>query len=173
LILIFLIGVNLPIAKRFLLLDDYDVQTLNSRVQYANTAYDSFKAAKFLGVGYGNFQKIADPLIGLDSGTNSKISIFNTPISLPGNPHNQFLSWLSETGIIGVMVYVLLLGIFLKSDFDYIRFNKSRDIFVVCLIVSSWVLIVASILDAMATNLFYMFYIIRGLLLGNYLTKGA
>ncbi|MBU1118037.1 O-antigen ligase family protein [Patescibacteria group bacterium] len=159
---IFLIGLNLPIARRFMLKDDYDIQTINSRRRYASVALDLFEAEKIFGVGYGNYQKIADPMVVNTFGGGKQKTV-----SLPGSPHNQFLSWLSETGLVGSLGFVTLLMVFVLDDFKYIRRNKYPKPLILVLMISSWVLVVVSLLNSMAINLFYVFYAIRGMLLGN------
>lgn len=163
-LLVFLVGINLPIAKRFLLEDDYDIQTIDSRKQYAAVALDLFRSENAIGVGYGNYQKLANPLVVSADSTGLKKIL--TPVYLPGSPHNQLLSWLSETGLLGTIIFLGLLFIFLQTDFNYIKSSKNLELTMLILIISSWVLIVVSLLNAMAINLFYMFYIIRGIIFG-------
>jgi len=163
-LLVFLVGINLPIAKRFLLEDDYDIQTIDSRKQYAAVALDLFRSENTIGVGYGNYQKLANPLV--VSADSTGLEKILTPVYLPGSPHSQLLSWLSETGLLGTIIFLGLLFIFLQTDFNYIKSSKNLELMVLILIISSWVLIVVSLLNAMAINLFYIFYVIRGILFG-------
>lgn len=158
------VGTKLPVMQRFLFQDQDDVNNILSRLSYMSLATDAFKTNPIIGIGLGNFQKVANPLIATEK-VKAGVLV-EEPIYLSGNPHNQLLLWLSETGVIGGLFYLILLLSFAVTDLKYIIKTEAKEQVILALIVVSWVFVVTSMLDATSLNLFYFFYLIRGMLLG-------
>lgn len=168
-LILVIVGMKLPVMQRFLFQDQDDMNNIYSRLSYMSLATDMYEARPVMGIGLGNFQKVANPLIALQK-VNAR-ALITESIYLSGNPHNQLLLWLSETGLIGGLFYLMLLVSFAASDLKYIIQNKIKEQVILALIVVSWVFVVTSMLDATSQNLFYIYYLIRGMLLGYFFSK--
>lgn len=168
-LIVVFVGTRLPVMQRFLFQDQDDMNNVLSRLSYMSLATDAFKARPITGIGLGNFQKVANPLIAVEK-INARV-LMREPIYLSGNPHNQLLLCLSETGMMGGLFYLMLLLSFAVTDLKYIIQTKIKEQVILALIVVSWVFVVTSMLDATSLNLFYIFYLIRGILLGYIFSK--
>lgn len=163
-LIVVIVGTKLPVMQRFLFHDQDDMNNVFSRLSYMSLATDAFRARPITGIGLGNFQKVANPLVALEK-VNTRVLI-KEPIYLSGNPHNQLLLWLSETGVLGGLVNIMLLISFAVADYKYIIQIRVKKQVILALIVVSWVFVMESMLDATSLNLFNIFYLIRGTLLG-------
>lgn len=89
------------------------VRSTESRMNIAHTAFELFKKHPVIGVGTGNFSKYTNPELAL------KEDAFYT-----GKATNTYLQLLVEQGVIGFVLWVLLVGLLL---FVVIQLIKSRS----------------------------------------------
>ncbi len=89
------------------------VRSTESRINIAHTAFELFKKHPVIGVGMGNFSKYTNPELAL------KEDAFYT-----GKATNTYLQLLAEQGVIGFVLWVLLVGLLL---FVVIQLIMSRS----------------------------------------------
>lgn len=95
-----------------------DSETLKTRVLFWKNSIEIFKEHWLLGVGLGNWQLIF-PKNGLDN-FQALDDVVNGETTLQ-RPHNDFIWILCETGILGLLTYLLLFGIVLYQLFYLIK----------------------------------------------------
>ena len=102
---------------------------LNNHIRLFSSAYNIWKENKINGVGNKNFRIVCDQEK-FDSFTNS-----NQLCS--SHPHNLYFELLSETGIIGLILFITFIIAFLINYFKGMqKFNKSiYSIFLGCFLV--------------------------------------
>lgn len=82
--------------------------------------------------------------------------------ALESGPHNIFFQLLAETGIVGLMTFLLMLIFFAKKDFLILR---SEDTVKKTLILSFWTLIfMVQFFPAINLTFFVLFFILRALI---------
>ncbi|MHC4443362.1 MAG: O-antigen ligase family protein [Planctomycetota bacterium] len=121
-----------------------DLNPIKMRIGLALITWDIFKDHPFTGVGFGHFRDVAP------SYARNVDSPYYTFAS-NAMEHNNFLSILAETGIIGLLLYLVLLLAFIRCSIRiYHRLPENapgpigRGVLVLF-----WVLIVAYIVDGM------------------------
>lgn len=162
------------VFQRFLL-SDYkeDVSGLESRQYLFNQAWDMFLSAPIFGVGFRNFSFYSTGEQGFFSDPLWELDVPTYYWHL--EPHNIFFQVLSETGLFGLVSFLILLAIFLKQDLYLYKHMKgsSKKLFFSALIISSWMYIVNEqftfINDSLASGVFFWFS--RGLLAVFYLKQ--
>ena len=84
-----------------------DSETLNTRVIFWKKSMEMFKEYPLFGVGLGNWQ-IHFPKYGLNDFTVSEIVNGENTLQ---RPHNDYIWILCETGILGLLAYLVIFGI--------------------------------------------------------------
>jgi O-antigen ligase len=94
-----------------------DSKTLQSRVHFWENSMQMAKEHPMLGVGIGNWQ-IQFPKYGLNN--FSEYTIVNGESTLQ-RPHNDFIWILCETGIVGLLAYLMIFGVIFYQLYALIR----------------------------------------------------
>ena len=92
-------------------------KTWVSRTQFWDNSIAMWKENPILGVGLGNWQ-VNFPKYGLSQ--FSEFSIVNGTLTLQ-RPHNDFLNFLCENGILGLLAYIVIFGIIYYQLFILIK----------------------------------------------------
>ncbi|WP_284652702.1 O-antigen ligase family protein [Flavobacterium terrisoli] len=94
-----------------------DSKTLESRILFWKNSMQMSKEHPLLGVGIGNWQ-IQFPKYGFNNFT--EYGIVNGESTLQ-RPHNDFIWILCETGILGLLAYLILFGVIFYQSYSLIR----------------------------------------------------
>tara|TARA_B100001063_G_scaffold247286_1_gene292171 strand:- start:8451 stop:10262 length:1812 start_codon:yes stop_codon:yes gene_type:complete len=101
---------NVKLQDSFSLIND---ESFNQRLEYYKNALDLFLEKPFFGNGIGSFK-------------TESLKYYDEISTIPYYAHNDFLQILSETGILGLLSYILIFIFLFKILF---RFKKSNPIF--------------------------------------------
>ena len=149
---------NYTIVDRFLLEDESDVNSITWRVEMY---YESITMAKnnFWGVGLGNFyDNLSDNSPTFSNPVSKAISLG----ALTSGSHNIFFHTLAESGFIGLISLILLLGYYALMD---IQILKSNDLQKKILSGSFWTLIIiAQFFPAINLTFYVLFFLLRSLI---------
>lgn len=88
-------------------LSDFGDTNVQTRLLYWEMSVRTWTDAPILGLGPGNFYRAADQLF-----TAEHYTLTDT---WPDKPHNAFLEWLVTTGIVGLSLFLLLIGRLLRE----------------------------------------------------------
>lgn len=103
-IFLFLTTSQSTVWQRLLSVQDENVQT---RLAYWDMAFEGWQGAPLLGVGSGNFYAVADRLFTPD--------LYAYTTVWPDKPHNTLLERLVTTGLVGTVVWLVLLGLLYRE----------------------------------------------------------
>ena len=166
----YFLGRNL--IQRFLLTDyQRDVETITGRFYLFDQAWKMFLSSPFLGIGLRNFSFYLSPETVIY--TDPLWKIHEITVYPHYEPHNIFFQVLAETGIFGLLAYLVLIFTFFKQDWFVYKKTKGKKIRVLFLAItfSSWTYFIDEqftyINDALMAQVFFWFS--RGLLAGLYL----
>lgn len=156
------------VVNRFLMEDQYeDLGTVNFRIDSFYNSINLFKSSPIFGTGLGNYfnDKILEGKRGFYL-INQRYKI-DYKDYVANSPHNIFLQVLSETGLIGIVFFSILLIYFIMRDVLFIK-NKKLHFISAC-IISSWSIIIY-VLFGPANTIFVMgwFWFLRGIIESNY-----
>jgi len=130
-----------------------------SRLLYARQALEIASKNIWVGIGPGNYQNYNFPIkteVIFNNGTPNRFEMTNFLVL---GPHNIFFQTLAESGIFGLLSFILILISFAKEDYEYLVCkNKIDDINSIILRAPFWLFILASLFDsfppyALATSL--------------------
>lgn len=107
------------VFDRFSLSEKADYTSLLFRKKQWINAFDLFSSYPLTGVGMGNYQEyFSNQRSAIVTG---RYGIERTNIIAALDPHNSFMITLAETGLLGFICKLLLIGFFIKKDFDLLR----------------------------------------------------
>lgn len=140
-----------------------DVSPIGGRLENFKNAVAMGLSRPFSGVGLGGYS------LYIPEGRKSVFSLGLNPFRkkqaeiASTNPHNIFAQTLSETGLISLVFFLFVLGVFLKGD---LRIVKQGDKERVALVISFWTLFAYSVFNP-STTLGYngLFWILRAALI--------
>lgn len=161
------------IVDRFMLVHSIDQKATAVRWDFLQNSIEMFSVSPLIGVGIGNsriYQKPLDIHLVSPEGQRLGANLFYLPI----DPHNIFLEYLSETGIIGIFLMFLTLMIFLITDLHLLRSlnvldgSREKNDFAVAgllaVLVSSWIFIFSVQFTSYTKSSLYLFFIFRGII---------
>jgi O-antigen ligase len=152
------------LIDRVLLKSNYDdVQSLTSRWEGINTSFEMGLSHPATGVGIGNYFDFLP--------TSTRNSVFSLVNYYGGvwvsslNPHNIFAQIVAETGLIGLLYYLFMLGVFIKYDWKIFKQPKKSEFTTAC-VIAFWSLFSYSVFNP-STTLTYntLFWILRGMVI--------
>lgn len=149
------------IVNRFLLKTKDDFANIESRINYAGLALDITKTSPIFGIGNGNLKNYVATETITTTGLYSEVLTY----SAYQHPHNHYLLLLAESGILGLMAYILTIIYFFLCDVKLLR-NLTIRPYVISLIVASWSYLFGSLMDWYSANATIFFFLIRGILFG-------
>jgi O-antigen ligase len=139
-----------------------DIDTVEFRRKQLNEAIDHIRAYPLLGVGLGNYKSYVNHSKGINILDPYRRIHFE---STTDAPHSIFIQLISETGILGIIAFGLLLGYFLNHDLKVYR-NKNSDE-VLIFIIASWTIFLYGIMNPFNTVfLNSWFWFLRGIIHG-------
>lgn len=146
------------IMDRFLLKNREDITSISGRIMASAKAFSLGTNNFFFGVGLGNFIDYSGWV------WTSKNDIISYQ-----NPHNAYLMLFAETGFFSTAIYILLIIMMIKSDFNFLS-KQRADLksIILPLIVSSWIFIAVSAIDWYPSNYIVFFFLSRGFIDGWY-----
>ena len=134
--------------------DDPNLSSITSRVNQIQFAFDN---ATPLGFGLGSFADYTSKNIEL---IKSNQTILNAAAS--GYIHNILANYLFETGLLGFIIFSLIILMFIKSDYEIIL---GKDIIKKAFVLSFWSLYIYGLFNPVYIGTYqFFFWGIRGLL---------
>lgn len=118
-----------------------DVSTIEFRINSALRSLDLFVSSPITGIGLGNYSYSNKNLIRFNYSFNNQSKYSQDYAELVRNsPHNVFFHTLAETGIFGLISYLLLILYFIKGDWSMIskRINNPSIQFGKACMIGSW-----------------------------------
>lgn len=152
--------------QRILMQDTEDRRTLLARRDYLLDAWRYFGESPIFGIGWGNFSVYSSPML-----VGNKDDPEAVVMEMPGSPHSQSVLWLTEAGIGGLLFYLMWLFNFGVDDWK--RWSRTNDNRIKLLVISSWMYVIGSWLDAYPTYGLLTFCIIRGMLESAYASSNS
>jgi O-antigen ligase len=148
------------VVERFFLEDKTeDVNTIRFRIGMLTQAYDIGLKSPIFGVGLGNFYDNL-PLFGKKNIYTISPLKTKDNLSLLQHPHNSLAQTFVESGLFGLLAFLLLLGYFVKEDVE-ILFGKENNL-EKALIVGFWSLFVYSLFTPPQILVYYVhFWLLR------------
>ena len=147
------------VINRLLLQDkEEDVNSLASRRILINEALSIGKQSLFTGVGLGNYY---DHLPSFMKNrryrmTGQDKTFYDATLLYP---HNLFAQIFVETGLLGLLSFIFILGLFIKKDFKILKGDKDIS---KALIISFWALVLYAMFNPRTYLTFYVnFFILR------------
>lgn len=121
-----------------------NLSTILTRLNLWSFSFELFKYSPLLGIGINNFYDFLNPKIRLLDPLRQKL--FEITYN---NPHNIFVSTISESGLLGFLSLLILIGYFLKSDFSMIKKlskkKRTKEEKIIPFVISFWSLIIFSL----------------------------
>lgn len=150
------------LLDRVLLRSNYDdIQSLSSRWEGIRRSFELGVSRPVYGIGLGNY---FDQLpTSTRSAVFSLANYYGTVWTSSLNPHNIFAQIVVETGILGLLYYLAMLIIFLKSDIKILN-SGLRNRFQAAAVIGFWTLFSYSLFNP-STTLTYntYFWILRSM----------
>lgn len=152
------------LLDRVLLRSNYDdIQSLSSRWEGIRRSFELGTSRPLYGIGLGNYFDFLPTTI-----KNSVFSLSNfygTVWTSSLNPHNIFAQIVVETGVIGLVYYLLMLGVFLRQDIKILKRAKKNE-FQTAAVIGFWTLFSYSLFNP-STTLTYnsYFWILRSMVI--------
>ncbi|GIW62183.1 MAG: hypothetical protein KatS3mg091_662 [Patescibacteria group bacterium] len=146
---------------RIIFPENTDYRNINIRIEMWKKAIEIGNSNLLLGVGLGNYYYYFDSSLK----NYSQFYLLKKDEYTLTNPHNIFFSLFSESGVLGVISFMLLVIYFFSFDFKYIKNNRKNLLFF-SLILSFWGLFMVSLFHPIY-DLTYLslFWILRGLII--------
>jgi len=115
---------KLTTLERLNMFEKKNINTIISRLDFWQKSIEMFLSSPLIGIGFGNYYENFYPkkIIHL-SLFSHRDKLFEVTAF---HPHNVFFAALSETGIIGLLSFTLLICYFLIIDLKYIKDLKSN-----------------------------------------------
>lgn len=158
---------SMTVIERFLLTDKgEDVDTIEYRYKSLQIASELLQNSPLVGVGLGNYKVYINKVAGFNIDDPFKKVHYEETLN---NPHSIFIEVISETGIVGIVGYVMLLCYFLYKDIPIIIKGKDKD--TSSIIVLAWTLFLYGIFNPF--NTVYIagwFWFMRGYIQSHYET---
>jgi len=158
------------IIDRFLLENQTDIKTLSGRINFWKKSIEIGLSHPLLGVGLGNYPEyFSKEITSLRFSTINK-NIMAGIIQVYDDPHNIFMSIFSETGFIGLLVFLMMFSYLIKLDFHFLLFksslqNKNLSTIKTSFIISFWSLILYSFINPSNSMRFYFLLIISRIII--------
>lgn len=152
---------NTNTFTRFLLTDEQDIKTINTRFNYWDSSLKIGLSSPILGVGLGNY---FDNLSLVEKNNNQDIPLNRIGKTIIiDDPHNIFLSLFATTGLFSFLIYFVLCIRYLK--YDILSFNiYLAEQKALCL--GYWGFFIYALLNPWLNFYFVMmFFIMRGYLM--------
>lgn len=143
------------VVNRLSLQDNRDVITITTRIKSIGKTINISKNNLLFGIGIGNYVKYSDFFWRSSKG--------DVLISYE-NPHNQYVMLLVESGVIGLILYLLFVTLAVRSDVRLIRSATIKSRLIFPLIFSSWIYMVVSAFDWYQVSAIVMFMLYRGII---------
>ena len=123
-----------------------DIETTSSNIRYSLYRYgfETFKESFLFGHGIGDYR---DKLI--ESYKENPVLFFEKY-----NTHNQYLSFLISIGIIGLLIFLVIIGVNFKQ-----AYNKANHILIVILVFYCFVMLTENILEREDGVLYFSFFL--------------
>jgi len=157
------------IVDRILLSEDYvDYLTINSRIQAAEQSVEYFISSPIMGIGLGNY--IDNRRFSLKYQQNVPQFQLNFANLSRMSPHNVFFQYLSETGLIGTLPFIIIICYFIKADINYMiqikRNNLTENsLIILSFIIASWTLFIHGVFNPFITVFITgWFWFLRGVI---------
>lgn len=150
---------------RYTFQNSKDVDTIVDRLNYSGKAMSLFLDNPLVGVGLGNYPIYSNTvrLYSASGDQNNSVSINSFE-----NPHNFIVTMLAETGVLGTLTFLLIVSIFIYVDLYLYKNIHQTFIQISPFIISSWCLIVGSLIDWYDPHHLVYFMLIRGYIYGIY-----
>ncbi|OGH23147.1 MAG: hypothetical protein A3F31_04105 [Candidatus Levybacteria bacterium RIFCSPHIGHO2_12_FULL_38_12] len=151
------LGSNL--VDRFMLSTKEDVHSIKSRLWWSEISFEMVLSSPILGVGLGNFYdnlSFSDRPKKLYNDWRQKLSEISAM-----HPHNILSGTLAETGFLGLLSQLILIGYFLKSDIKFIKKKLTMNL---SIIICFWLIFLFSFINPQYTFSYLgLFWLLRGL----------
>jgi len=153
------------IVDRFAMSNSIDSQTIQYRLDTFSNAIEMIKISPFIGVGLGNYKTY------INQSKTSQMADRDLKLHAEetnDNPHSVFVQIATETGLIGICVYLILLFYFIRVDM-VIFLDKIFEIdpFVMLCIIASWTIFLYGIFNPFNTIFLNgWFWCFRGMIEG-------
>lgn len=154
------------IIDRFLLEErNEDIGSVNYRVASLIKSYEIFRAFPITGIGLGNFVYFNSQATGLKYSLTINKSEKNYHELVLYSPHNIFAQILSETGILGIISFSILIIYFLIKDIRLLDSLKGNNKYTYSYIISSWEILIYALFNP-ASTIFTIgwFWFLRGII---------
>lgn len=159
-LLLFMFGVVIAMSfivfpssfyKRFTLVNQVDSETITKRIQLAQKAYQTGLLNPLFGVGVGNYQGYVLNTIHLQHPESPTYE----------NPHNYSFQIMAETGIVGLMFYLIMMMNFFVTDLKNFKYFSKPEIL---MSISSFLFFFGSHFDWYSAHNLLYFFMLRGML---------
>ena len=140
---------SFDVIDRFLLQDEAeDESTISYRFQSFDLAVEIFKSSPIVGVGLGNYQLYVDTKRKFSLPTLSERKYFETSVK---DPHSIISKLISETGLIGLLGFVFLIGFFFRQDYIYLKSRNVNYFSRGAYIIASWTIFIYGLFNPFNT----------------------
>lgn len=159
------------VIDRFLLEDrTNDRGGINYRIAAIEKSYEVFKAFPVTGIGLGNFIYFNSTPTGVKYSLVASKSEKNYYELVLYSPHNIFAQILSETGIMGIILFLILIVHFMVNDYRLLRHSERKYIY--GYIIASWEIFIFMLFNP-ASTIFVngWFWFLRGIIETFYFKK--
>lgn len=129
------LNIHRTVINRFLIESKEDYDSLNLRLAFYLKGLKIGFSSSLLGVGLGNFRDSISLNQSVDQIFKNKQKVANFQQATYTDPHNIFIKTFAETGLVGLLSFVYLVGFFILSDFHRI---KKGNILLYSLIFAFW-----------------------------------
>ncbi len=152
------------VIDRVLMEDRYeDVGSVNFRAASIARSYEIFKAFPLTGIGLGNFIYFNSHLVGIKYSLVVSKSEKNYHELVLYSPHSIFAQTISETGLLGIVFFLVLIGYFIIKDFRLLRYSKTKYIY--GYIIASWEIFIFTLFNPSSTIFIIgWFWFLRGII---------
>jgi O-antigen ligase len=148
--------------------NENDRATVQSRLDFYSLSLELFLSHPLTGVGLGNY--INTDILNTGNASNYDRStdyLGNYREEVAYSPHNIFMEILSETGILGITTFLMLLMFFIIDDFHTITISTVQKRVLFPYIISSWTVFVYTLFNPYNTiYIFGWFWFLRGVIQG-------
>ena len=145
---------QINIVDRLLLRDEESKQTLEFRLNIWNQAIEVGTAHPVIGVGLSNFPEYTESRLLRESWSERIIRKGLSPSYY--YPHNIFFSAYAETGALGLISLLVILGFYMKQD--WLSITKSKNYLKKILIISFWALIIFGFFNPTSSFKFLVYF---------------
>ncbi|MCM8787965.1 MAG: O-antigen ligase family protein, partial [Candidatus Omnitrophica bacterium] len=154
-------SIPLNTIERIIEPSETETKTITTRFDWWRQSIEMGLSSPFFGIGLNNFYEYLSPKIKI---TNA---LFGSRNKLPQitatHPHSIFFQTFAETGFLGIISLTLLLGYFVKKDFEVFR---KKNISCNLMIVSFWSLFLFGVFNPPITlQYIILFWFLRVLII--------